>query len=177
VNVGWVWQVHPVRAAPPYGHSMDDTQETNARLRTLEDKDAIRGVLMKGWRALDEKDWDGWIDSWHPDAELLFDPWPPLSGRSEILRAVKDAETPYTSMTHYVHNTFFEIDGDRATGIGTMLFVGVPDGEQLGDHYDLGGAYTWEFVRTPDGWKVLRQRLALAWSLGTDTLGAFTAVD
>ena len=142
-------------------------------LQALEDKDAIRGLLVKGWRALDEKDWDSWIACWHPDAEMSFGPWEPLRGHAAILETVSAAESPYASMMHYLHNTHFEIDGDRATGIGYMVFVGVPDSSAIGEHYDMGGAYTWEFVRTPDGWKVLKQHLTRSWSLGTDTLGAF----
>jgi SnoaL-like domain len=76
-------------------------------------------------------------------------------------------------MMHYLHNTHVEIDGDRATGVGYMLVVGVPDRATAGDHFDMGGSYDWEFVRTPEGWRVLKQHLTLTWTLGSDTLAAF----
>ncbi len=31
------------------------------RVRVLEDKEALRGLMVRGWRALDHKDFDGWI--------------------------------------------------------------------------------------------------------------------
>ena len=87
-----------------------------------------------------------------------FGPWEQLHGRTAILETVREAESPYAMMMHYLHNTHF---------------VGVPDSSAVGEHYDMGGAYSWEFVRTPDGWKGLKQHLSRSWSLGTDTLGAF----
>jgi hypothetical protein len=144
-----------------------------ARLRSLEDEEAISGLLMKGWRALDEKDWETWIYCWHPEAEFTFGLWEPLRGREAILDAVKTAEAPYAAMMHYVHNTHFEIDGDHASGIGYMQFVGIPDSAAAGEHFDMGGPYTWEFIRTSEGWRVLKMHLGARWTQGTDTLGAF----
>lgn len=150
------------------------TPQPAKALQDLVDKEAIRGLLVRGWRALDHKDYDTWINCWTPDAELAFGPWEPLYGASTIKETVIAAEDAYASMFHYLLNTHFEIDGDTATGIGYMLFVGVPDADRKGAHFDIGGSYTWNLVRTADGWKVARQHLTMAWSLGADTLGSFS---
>ncbi|MFD8144727.1 nuclear transport factor 2 family protein [Streptomyces sp. NPDC059708] len=54
------------------------------RLRALEDKEALRALLMRGWRALDHKDWRTWSDCWAHDAVLEFGPWGRISGREAI---------------------------------------------------------------------------------------------
>ncbi|GII90493.1 nuclear transport factor 2 family protein [Sinosporangium siamense] len=143
-------------------------------LAALVDKEAIRGLLVRGWRALDHKDYDTWIDCWTADAELAFGPWEPLHGATTIRDTVVQAEDRYDAMFHHLLNTHFEIDGDRATGVGYMLFVGIPDSGEPGEHFDMGGSYAWEFVRTGDGWKVAGQHLTMAWKLGVDTLGSFS---
>ena len=143
-------------------------------LSDLIDKEDIRGLLVRGWRALDHKDYDTWISCWTNDAELAFGPWEPLHGATTIKETVIRAEDPYAAMFHYLLNTHVEIDGDCATGVGYMLFVGVPAADEPGAHFDMGGSYTWEFVRTGGGWKVARQHLTMAWSLGADTLGSFS---
>lgn len=152
---------------------MTTTGDIATRLQILEDKDAIRGLLIRAGARSTGRTGRPAIGYWHPEAEFSFGPWEPLRGRDAIRKAVEDAESPYAAMMHYVHNIHFEIDGDRATGVGYMLFVGVPDGTDAGDHFDMGGSYDWEFVRTPEGWRMLKQHLTLTWRLGVGTLGAF----
>ncbi|WP_433263565.1 nuclear transport factor 2 family protein [Actinosynnema sp. CS-041913] len=149
---------------------LDALQE---RLQVLEDKDALRALLVRGWRALDHKDWDTWSACWAEDAELAFGPWKAHRGRRTIRDTVIAAEAPYGAITHHLLNTHFEVRGDRATGVGHLWFVGVPNADEPGEHYDFGGRYEWEFVRSSAGWRLTRQRLGVTWSSGHDTVGAF----
>ncbi|NYI03571.1 nuclear transport factor 2 family protein [Allostreptomyces psammosilenae] len=165
-----------------------DTEETGAtqareaaeehaglarRLHLLEDKEALRALLVRGWRALDLRDWDAWAGCWTEDAVLEFGPWETIRGRDAIRARVIEAESGYAHMQHHLLNTHFEVDGDRATGIGYMWFVAVagPDGATA--PYAMGGPYDWEFVRTADGWRVTRQRLGVWWTHGEDPTAAF----
>ncbi|MFG2342226.1 nuclear transport factor 2 family protein [Streptomyces yangpuensis] len=140
------------------------------RLRLLEDKEALRGLLVRGWRALDRKDWRTWIECWAEDAVLEFGPWGELRGREAILAKVEEAEAPFPSMQHHLLNTHFEVDGDRATGIGYMWFVAVTGEGSAAAPYTMGGPYDWEFRRTADGgWRLTRQRLGVRWTTGADS--------
>ncbi|MEU1737582.1 nuclear transport factor 2 family protein [Streptosporangium sp. NPDC020145] len=150
------------------------TTERATALTDLMDKEELRGLLVRGWRALDHKDYDTWIGCWTEDAELAFGPWEPLHGARTIKATVIEAEDSYAAMFHYLLNTHFEIDGDRATGVGYMLFVGVPDTAEADAHFDMGGSYTWEFVRADAGWRVARQHLTMSWTSGVDSLGSFS---
>jgi len=98
-------------------------------------------------------------------------------GRDTIRDTVVNAEAPYAAMMHYLHNMHFEVDGDRATGVGYMFFAGIADSSAPGEHFDMGGSYDWEFIRTEEGWRMLKQHLTLTWRLGVDTLNAFVSSD
>lgn len=143
------------------------------RVRTLEDKEALRGLIIGGWRALDRKDFEGWIACWSEDAVFEFGPWGPLRGRRAIYDRVVEAESPYLAMQHHILNMHFEVSGDRATGVGYMLFVGDADEEQTQDPYAIGGPYEWEYVREEAGWRLKLQRLAVWWTRGRDAISAF----
>ena len=141
------------------------------RLRLLEDKEAVRGLLLRGWRALDGKDFATWIAGWTPDAVLEFGPWGAVHGREAIRATVEEAEAAYPAMQHHILNLHIEVNGDAATGIGYMWFVAT--GADPADPYAMGGPYDWEFRRGPDGWRVARQRLGVSWTTGRDPLRNF----
>jgi ketosteroid isomerase-like protein len=150
-----------------------DAANLARRVQVLEDRDALRGLMLQGWRALDRKDWQTWIDCWAEDAVFEFGPWGTIEGRQAIRDKVVEAETPYQSMQHHIVNMHFDIDGDRATGFGYMWFVGVVGELQGNDPYAMGGPYEWEYVRTDQGWRLAVQRLGVWWTQGRDAVGAF----
>ncbi|MEV7442483.1 nuclear transport factor 2 family protein [Streptomyces sp. NPDC091204] len=143
------------------------------RLRNLEDKEALRTLLVRGWRALDRKDWQTWIDCWAEDAVLEFGPWGETHGKEAIRATVEEAEAPYPGMQHHILNMQFEVEGDRASGIGYMWFVAVTAPETTSATYSMGGAYAWDFRRGPRGWLLVRQQLDVRWTAGEDSLKAF----
>ncbi|BDH12281.1 nuclear transport factor 2 family protein [Streptomyces hygroscopicus] len=143
------------------------------RLRDLEDKEALRALMIQGWRALDQKDWQTWIECWADDAVLEFGPWDKTYGKDAIRATVEAAESAYPSMQHHILNMHFDIAGDRATGIGYMWFVAVTEAGKAASPYSMGGPYDWEFRRGPNGWLLTRQRLGVLWTQGEDTLKAF----
>jgi hypothetical protein len=143
------------------------------RIRILEDKEALRGLMIRGWRALDQKDWAGWIACWAEDAVFEFGPWGALHGRQAIYDKVVEAETPYITMQHHILNMHFEVSGDRATGVGYMFFVGVANEQQAQQPFAMGGPYEWEYERQAAGWRMKRQRLGVWWTQGQDAISAF----
>ncbi|MGP3998686.1 nuclear transport factor 2 family protein [Streptomyces sp. 8N706] len=143
------------------------------RLRALEDKEALRALMIRGWRALDRKDWQTWIECWAEDAVLEFGPWDTTNGKEAVRAKVEEAESPYPSMQHHILNMHFDVDGDRATGIGYMWFVAVTESGKSSSPYAMGGPYDWEYRRGPNGWLLIRQRLGVWWTHGEDTLKTF----
>ncbi|MFE7775192.1 nuclear transport factor 2 family protein [Streptomyces sp. NPDC057445] len=154
-------------------HTVADHDSLARRLKVLEDKEALRALMIRGWRELDRKDWQNWIECWAEDAVLEFGPWEKIHGKEAVRAKVEEAESPYSSMQHHILNMYFDVEGDRATGIGYMWFVGVPAPGSTSSPYSMGGPYDWEFRRGPDGWLLVRQRLGVWWTDGEDTLRAF----
>ncbi|MEU6082181.1 nuclear transport factor 2 family protein [Streptomyces sp. NPDC047108] len=144
------------------------------RLRALEDKDALHTLLLRGWHALDRNDWDTWSRCWTEDAVLEFGPWQQIHGREAIRAKVHEAEAPYATMQHHILNATFDVQGDRATGVGYMWFVAVAEPDRSADPYAMGGPYDWEFVRAEDGWRLSRLRIGVRWTRGEDTVRAFS---
>ncbi|PRX96640.1 nuclear transport factor 2 family protein [Allonocardiopsis opalescens] len=154
-------------------HRPTEHDDLVRRLRTLEDKEALRGLLIRGWRALDRKDWQSWIECWAEDAVLEFGPWEAIRGRDAVRARVEAAEAAYPAMQHHILNSHFEVDGDRATGVGYMWFVAVTAPGRSSAPYAMGGPYDWEFRRGPDGWRLVRQGLGVWWTDGEDAMRAF----
>lgn len=139
------------------------------RLRVLEDKEALRRLMIRGWRALDRKDWRGWIACWAEDAVLEFVPWGEIHGREAVRAKVEEAEAHFPSMQHHILNMDFEAEGDRATGVGYMWFVAVTRSGQGSAPFSMGGPYDWDFRRGPEGdWLLVRQRLGVWWTYGDE---------
>ncbi|WP_431775953.1 nuclear transport factor 2 family protein [Streptomyces cucumeris] len=150
-----------------------DDESLVRRIRALEDKEALRGLMMRGWRALDLRDWETWTACWADDATLEFGPWETVRGKEAIRTTVERAEAPYPSMQHHILNAHFTIeDDDRATGIGYMWFVAVTEPGQIASPYSMGGPYEWEFRRGADGWLLTRLRVGVWWTRGEDALKA-----
>ncbi|MFJ3234409.1 nuclear transport factor 2 family protein [Streptomyces sp. NPDC086787] len=151
-----------------------DPADLARRLQVLEDKEALRALMIRGWRALDRKDWATWSACWAEDAVLDFGPWGSTRGREEIRAKVAEAESAYPSMQHHILNAHFDVAGDRATGIAYMWFVAVTEPGRTSAPYSMGGPYDWEFRRDEEaGWLLVRQRLGVWWTDGEDTRSAF----
>ncbi len=151
----------------------DAIDDLSRRVRALEDKEALRALMIRGWRALDRKDWRAWSGCWAEDALLEFGPWGTIRGREAIRAKVEEAEARYPTMQHHILNTHFEVAGDdRATGIGYMWFVTDPAPGTATSPYAMGGPYDWEFRREGRGWVLVRQRLGVWWTEGADPLGS-----
>ncbi|MEN8651529.1 nuclear transport factor 2 family protein [Streptomyces sp. 21So2-11] len=143
------------------------------RVRALEDKEALRTLMIRGWRALDRKDWQTWIACWAQEAVLEFGPWEKTHGKEAVRAQVEEAESAYPSMQHHILNMHFDVAGDLGTGIGYMWFVAVTEPGKTSPPYAMGGPYDWEFRRGPNGWLLTRQRLGIWWTDGEDTLKTF----
>ncbi|MFG2973308.1 nuclear transport factor 2 family protein [Streptomyces sp. NPDC048331] len=144
------------------------------RLRVLEDKQALRRLMIRGWRALDRKDWRAWIECWAEDAVLEFEPWGEIHGRDAVRAKVEQAEAHFPSMQHHILNMDFQVEGDRATGVGYMWFVAVTGSGRNPAPYSMGGPYDWDYRRAPDGgWLLTRQRLGVWWTDGEETPQGF----
>jgi hypothetical protein len=151
----------------------DYIERLEARVRILEDKEALASLMNRYCRSADAKDWEAWSMCFAQDAEFDFGPFGSHRGRQSIREVCEAAEAPYLAMQHSMTNMQFEIDGEVATGTASLWFVGVQDPADPSKHYDIGGPYKWTFQRTEQGWLLSRMHLLVVWTQGDPDQSVF----
>ena len=131
----------------------------------IPDKQHIRELQNRYSYAIDSGQYDKLDGMFTPDATYNF-----VTGSTDNLEALKntirDALQPLTSSQHINGNQWAEIAGDRATAgcyfTVHMFKEGVADGE----HFEMGGRYDDELLRTPNGWRFTSRTITILWSDG-----------
>ena len=133
-----------------------------ARLQVLEDREAIRALLVSYARTLDERDFAGFEQLWAKDAEFVGGANNSAKGPAAIrdllqgLLKVNAAPVPGRDW-HLVMNQTVDVTGDTATGFSRGTWV-VTDPEKklqvsiIANYYD-------QFVREGGRWKFKRHQI------------------
>jgi uncharacterized protein (TIGR02246 family) len=131
--------------------------ELEARVRRLEDLEAIRALVAEYRRALDEKDFEAYAELFGDDGEFVAGSWV-ARGRDEILAMLAEMQaTGALSLVagddrHLVANLEIELDGDAATARSTWVYL------TRGPELAMVGRYIDELRRTPAGWRFARRQ-------------------
>ena len=121
--------------------AVDD--ELLARVRRLEDLDAIRQVFVDYGHHLDRGDLDAYAELFAEDGEVLLGPMGRARGRAEIRELMGRATGSSAGRSwHLITNPVIDLDGDRATAeVMWTVVVRGEDGEavlsMLGRHRDV----------------------------------------
>ena len=137
----------------------------DARTEESIDKQYIRELQNRYSYAIDSAQYSNLDAMFTPDATYHF-----VTGFTDNIEALKktiqDALQPLTSSQHINGNQWAEIEGDRATAgcyfTVHMFKEGVVDGE----HFEMGGRYDDELVRTSEGWRFSKRAITIQWSEG-----------
>jgi uncharacterized protein (TIGR02246 family) len=133
-----------------------------AKVQVLEDRDAIRALLVSYARTLDERDFAGFEQLWAKDAEFIGGSSDSAKGPAAIanllqgLLKVNAAPVPGRDF-HLVMNQTVDVTGDTATGFSRGTWV-VTDPEKklrisiIANYYD-------QFVREGGRWKFKRHQI------------------
>jgi len=146
---------------------MMDTRDTGSpsledRLRRLEDRAAIVDLLSQYANAVDACRWNEWEACFAEDARAEF-PFGNYEGRRGIGAWCAKNLVGFKGFEHLFGNVEIKIDGDRATGRNKAWIACVMDDSKPHEHFDNGGYYQWEFVRSNEGWRVKRVQLKIVW--------------
>jgi uncharacterized protein (TIGR02246 family) len=133
-----------------------------AKVQVLEDREAIRALLVTYARTLDERDFAGFEQLWAKDAEFIGGANNSAKGPAAIrdllqgLLKVNGAPVPGRDF-HLVMNQTVDVAGDTATGFSRGTWV-VTDPEKklrisiIANYYD-------QFVREGGRWKFKRHQI------------------
>lgn len=136
---------------------MAERGEIDARLRTLEDIEAIKQLKYRYLRCLDTKRWDELAETLTEDATTSYaDGQYSFRGRDEILRFLKEsplAEEGGFVGVHHCHHPEIEFTGEgRARGTWALYNYLVH--KTQGIEMRLGAYYHDEYVKENGRWKI-----------------------
>lgn len=133
-----------------------------ARVQTLEDRDAIRALLVAYATTLDNRDFAGFEELWAKDAEFFGGAGNIAKGAAairDLLRGLlgKNGASGPGRDFHLVMNQTVDVSGDTATGFsrGTWVSTNAENRLQvtiIANYYD-------QFVREGGRWKFKRHQI------------------
>jgi ketosteroid isomerase-like protein len=129
-----------------------------ARLRVLEDKDAIWGLFMEYKRHLDARDFKAYATLFADDAVWVGNlglATGPAEIEDLLVRTMEVYESDRERTHHLVMNPVIEVHGDTATALSNWGYVTRSDTDA--PVFEMLGRYVDELVRTPAGWRFQRR--------------------
>lgn len=141
------------------------------QVKWLVDRAHISDLLYSFAYALDNKDAAAYVALYAEGGVLeLPDPTSTTGGvvtvsRDHLLEFVQKGLAESYSRTHHMStNHQITVDGDTARSRSYLQAVHVR--ETPFDHWDAGGWYDCEYVRTPEGWRFTHVKLTAVWMSG-----------
>jgi len=127
-------------------------EELEARIKNLEDIEAIRRLKGKFAYLADTKNLQEFMKLVADGAVWEFGPWGRYEGKEEILRFSRDITLDtYSFMLHHFYNVSIDVKGDTATGIWYFLVPATNGKEERAEW--LGGMYEETYIRVNGEWK------------------------
>lgn len=137
-------------------------------LQELIDRSEITELVSRLGIWLDEKRWDEARSILTEDATAET-PGGKVAGVDLL---AEQARRNHVVPTHHViTNVLIDLDGDRATVGANLIATFVHRPDTPGPHFQLGERYSFEAVRTPDGWRLSRVESRPIWSAGSSAGG------
>jgi ketosteroid isomerase-like protein len=133
-----------------------------AKVQVLEDRDAIRALLVAYARTLDERDFAGFEQLWAKDAEFIGGGNNSATGPAAIrdllqgLLKVNGAPVPGRDF-HLVMNQTVDVTGDTASGFSRGTWVVTDPDKKL--RVSIIANYYDQFVREGGRWKFKRHQI------------------
>lgn len=133
---------------------------TEADIRRVIDREAIRESLLRYTRGLDRHDNDIVARAYHPDANDDHGQY--IGGRDGLIRHCQEANARlWKAHTHYLSNETIEIDKDTAH-VESYFFVTLLRDNGIIDA--VGGRYVDRFERREGEWAIADRVVVLEWN-------------
>jgi uncharacterized protein (TIGR02246 family) len=126
------------------------------RIRTLEDREAIRQLLIDYGRTLDRRDFEAFSKLFSEDAEYVGGTGTAIKSPAAIAKSLEDTlkknPTGVRSPNfHLFANEVIQVTGDEASATSKGIFV-VPSASNV-PQIEMIASYEDTFVREESGWK------------------------
>jgi SnoaL-like domain len=129
------------------------------------DRIAIVELVDRYATCLDNRDWSGLEDVFHPDAKGHYGRL--TEGRRAIIASIRSFLGGCGPSQHLLGNYKVEVDGDhaRSSTQARVIHLGSGDRAHL-TPYEAIGTYRDEHVRTPRGWRIISRHFDVRISIG-----------
>ncbi|ARZ71577.1 nuclear transport factor 2 family protein [Streptomyces sp. HU2014] len=163
--------------------SAADFAALETRVRLLSDRADITGLIDGYLMSLDTvpatgaRFDDAWARRLFTEDVRITTPVGDHVGIAGLGESQQETMVKFRRTQHIGANYMIDLDGDRAAVRWNALMTHVhldetqrARGEAAGGHFDVGGTFTGEVVRTDDGWRFRRLEVRMAWSTGEGPL-------
>jgi bile-acid 7alpha-dehydratase len=133
---------------------MSELEELKARIRVLEDIEAIKRLRNKYFRCLDGKLWDEIAECFAEDVKAsYFNGEIKVNGRQEIVNFFKTGLTEALLALHHGHHPEIEVTSETtARGTWGLYNYLIDKGNNRGQR--IGGVYQDEYVKENGQWRI-----------------------
>jgi len=138
---------------------MAELKDLEARIRTLEDIEAIKKLRGRYWRCIREKLWDDYLDCFTDDAEVDLGVGMQLRGMKELTQFYKETmPTLRDVIIPQGHNPEIDVLSDtRATG---KWLIDNPQIEKpTNKAVRQGSIYDEEYAKENGKWRIKKQKI------------------
>ena len=129
------------------------------------DKQHIQELQNYYSYSIDSGQYDQLDAMFTPDATYHF-----VTGSTDNIESLKntirDALSTLTTSQHINGNQWADIDGDLAKAGCYFTVHMYKEGLANGEHFEMGGRYDDELVRTSEGWRFSKRAITILWSDG-----------
>ncbi len=129
--------------------------------RELEDRIALRELVYRYARLIDDRAYDDIPNVFTEDAELSG-PGYSMNGYAELRGGLSQIET-YSATLHCVHNQLVELSGDDATGETYCVANHVYEADGTARILDMGIRYTDVYRCERGAWRIAKRQLNVVW--------------
>ena len=144
---------------------MAPNERPDANQAQREAEAQLRDLAYRYARMMDRMHFD-WLPQVFAADGVLSGPGYEMSGHEELRQGLQGLDQ-FSETLHGVLNTYFEIDGDRATGEVYCVANHVHEIDGIPFKLDMGIRYEDDYSRGPEGWVIQRRRFNMVWE--TDT--------
>ena len=126
-----------------------------------EDELQLRELAYRYARMMDRRQFD-WLPQVFAADGKLTGPGYEMKGHDALRQGLKGLEQ-FSATLHGVLNSYFEIDGDTATGEVYCVANHVYEKEGVSFKLDMGIIYEDAYARQADGWVITKRFFNLVW--------------
>lgn len=129
----------------------------------VSDRQELRGLVDRYAQSADRRDRPGFAAGFTVDGALVVGGGREIKGREAIGKVLEHLETNYVRTMHFVGNHVVDFVGDGAQGETYCIAHHIYSHDAGERDTSMFIRYIDSYTRTPDGWKMSRREVNIAW--------------